>query len=676
MKINELQIISTKFRELLVKQKKYSNSDIKNLDNLFDKSFKSISFSNLFRKGFLSNFKGNSYELNIYYSDLVSLLIKSGLPVKYITGKKKYEKYNKHLNIDGSIGVYSTIIILSLARRLILPEKYLYLEIKDIWGNETTINVLNKIDDLEPSYQMYEETNFKNNYRDRLFSLLEQNLKVKNIKLNIYFKDKIDNPFELKFIDKTPKIFLNDKQISDFNNLKINQLKKNLVYLDKFQFYYEKVKKSVSSNAGIDLVTLYYGFLYPLYDFKNKNIENNIFSLFSFKILDLVKINSFLANKLGNINLENIITINKLAIDLDLLSEFDEDGEYLIQQLEDTNEEEYLSRNIIYFGPPGTGKSYKISTQEDNLRLKPENIIRVTFHPEFSYFDFVGQYKPVVGYELVNNKILDSSNNLLSFENLYKKPIVYYDFVPSAFTKAIVKALTLIKENSKENVLLLIEEINRGNCSAIFGDIFQLLDRINDIENHEYGYSQYPIEISTEMKNFIMNSLNWSEIDWNKFFPSGFKLPKNLFIYATMNTSDQSLFPMDSAFKRRWSMNYINIDYEIEELQNLYLPEPYNNIKWLDFIKIINTKIVDFTNTDDKQIGQWFLGFKNKGDEKSFIPKNIFIGKVLSYLWFDVFRQEPSYIFKDNIKTYDDIKLYYEKGILKKEIFIDSQQVD
>ncbi|MFN4150117.1 MAG: hypothetical protein ACK4IX_04160, partial [Candidatus Sericytochromatia bacterium] len=562
--------------------------------------------------------------------------------------------------------------------RLVLPEKLLSLEIKDIWGSETTLNILNRIDDLEPSYEMSIEKEFKNNYRDRLFYLLEQTLKTKKLKISIYFKEFLDNSFELKFLDKTPKVFLNDKQISDFNNLKIQQIRKSLnsTYKAKlFEFHYEKAKKAVNSNAGIDLITLYYGFLSPLYEGKNINSTNNIFSLFSFKIYDLVKISSLLADKLENMNPQNTITINKLALDLDLLTEVDEDGEYLIQELEDTNEEDYLSRNVIYFGPPGTGKSYKISTQEDNLRIKPENIIRVTFHPEFSYFDFVGQYKPVVGYELVNNKILDSSNKLLVSDKLYKKPLVYYDFVPASFTKAVVKALTLLKEKSKENVLLLIEEINRGNCSAIFGDTFQLLDRINDIENNEYGYSQYPIEISIEMKNFIMNSLEWSEIDWNKFFPLGFKLPKNLFIYATMNTSDQSLFPMDAAFKRRWSMNYVNIDYETEELQMIYLPEPYSDIKWLDFIKMINNQIVTFTNTDDKQIGQWFLGYKSKGEEKSFISKNIFLGKVLSYLWFDIFRQEPSFIFKDNIKTYDDIKLNYDKGVLKKDIFILEKEI-
>lgn len=143
------------------------------------------------------------------------------------------------------------------------------------------------------------------------------------------------------------------------------------------------------------------------------------------------------------------------------------------------------SRNKILFGPPGTGKSYNIKSKMNLINVKDRNTIRTTFHPEYSYYEFVGQYKPVVAYEKVVGEIRYTNSSKTTNE----KAFVYYDFVPGPFIKAVVNALKLkeaSKDKAAENTLLIVEEINRGNSSAIFGDVFQLLDRINDVNSKHY----------------------------------------------------------------------------------------------------------------------------------------------------------------------------------------------
>ena len=502
--------------------------------------------------------------------------------------------------------------------------------------------------------------------RTHLFSELEERLtnkKQNSIKLRAFNNDSYT--FEGKIINNELLAIPTQNLKNDFNQFNEETLKNdafagtfdNKKIYTKFLAANERVKSAILSNSTIILNQLFEGFLGPKYTNRKKNTHGVYNDTYIFK--------DDFPNLFEELNCEkNEITINNLAIKYyksiapqkyDQNPE-DENEEVDNQEYRDSNSDKSL-RNVIYFGPTGTGKSYQMNKEaEGGISVEDENMFRVTFHPEYSYYDFVGQYKPVVGKEKVDNEILINNNS----EN--HKPFIYYDFVPGVFADAIICSL----KKPTENVLLIIEELNRGNCAAIFGDIFQLLDRNMDVNSDNFGGSEYTIEIFPEFKKYLMEKLGWELEDWKEKLPEGFKIPKNLFIYATMNTSDQSLFPMDVAFKRRWAMKYIPVNYGDSKLEKVTMPAPYSNIKWLDFIKVINRKIVEYTLSDDKQIGQWFIKAKyNQIDAANFV------GKLLSYLWFDVFRQDPNKLFKKDIKTYDDLFNACEKnnkGVIENSI--------
>lgn len=269
----------------------------------------------------------------------------------------------------------------------------------------------------------------------------------------------------------------------------------------------------------------------------------------------------------------------------------------------------------IYYGAPGTGKSYKVDNEIN--KLSPNFYERITFHPEFDHASFVGSYKPK------SEKDEDG------------KDVIKYQFVPQAFTNIYERAWS----DSNNQYYLIIEEINRGNCAEIFGDIFQLLDR----------KSNYTVSPSNEMKSHIIEKLG-AEHEGIKM---GLKLPPNLTLYATMNTSDQSLFPMDSAFKRRWDWEYIPICYddipENESYGYNVIFDDKNSFKWLDFIKNVNAIIKSNPNLGmDKCIGNYFI----KSDSKV-IPLKEFINKAIFYLWNDVFKDEDDSIFEKGT-SYED----------------------
>ena len=269
---------------------------------------------------------------------------------------------------------------------------------------------------------------------------------------------------------------------------------------------------------------------------------------------------------------------------------------------------------IIYFGAPGTGKSHRIKKELKEMNVPKENIFRTTFHPDSDYSSFVGAYKPTM-------KPVDDKYKAV----VGKDEEIAYSFVPQTFIKAYTQAY----KKPNENVYLIIEEINRGNCAQIFGDLFQLLDRDDN------GVSEYPIKADSDLKMYLEGELGKNH--------DGIKdgelcLPSNLYIWATMNTSDQSLFPIDSAFKRRWDweyepIKYMNTDWGIEVGGNLY--------SWTSFQKEVNNRIFDATNSEDKMLGDFFVKPNN-----NVISEKQFINKVLFYLWNDVCKDGDGDIFK------------------------------
>ena len=359
----------------------------------------------------------------------------------------------------------------------------------------------------------------------------------------------------------------------------------------------------------------------------------------------------------------------------------------------------------IYYGAPGTGKSHKIKDDKSVKEADKKNMVfRTTFHPDSDYSTFVGAYKPTMKsseriyspeeltiklkeikttgttypchkfaakyWESLKDLTPDSIKQILNacgFTDNYSVEIgkgvaigqeylnnpedgkIIYSFCPQAFTNAYVEAW-----NTEEEVYLVIEEINRGNCAQIFGDLFQLLDRKN-------GISEYPVEADTDLQNYLCKALaDTKRADIPDDVRSGKKLmlPSNLYIWATMNTSDQSLFPIDSAFKRRWEWKYIKIKEGKDENGNkldwkvdVKMDEAGTLLPWWDFIKKINEIIASMTSSADKQLGYFFCCAKD-----GVIDEETFVSKVIFYLWNDVFKDygfEDASLFRYTTKDED-----------------------
>lgn len=247
------------------------------------------------------------------------------------------------------------------------------------------------------------------------------------------------------------------------------------------------------------------------------------------------------------------------------------------------------------------------------------------------------------GRDCINGTV-NFYEELEKISSLYKTEIAYR-FIPQVFTNAYVKAWNEMKNEAPKSVYLVIEEINRGNCAQIFGDLFQLLDR------NDGGFSEYPIDIDDDLKNYFIEKLG-SDSEGVK--DGKMCLPPNLNIWATMNTSDQSLFPMDSAFKRRWEWEYVPIRYSKNEARDAN--DKFHEFKieiggkqylWVDFLKKVNEKILAVTDSEDKQMGEYFI--KKDVDEKTFI------NKVMYYLWSEVGKDlynssQPFFVFSDGTK--------------------------
>ena len=344
-----------------------------------------------------------------------------------------------------------------------------------------------------------------------------------------------------------------------------------------------------------------------------------------------------------------------------------------------------LTLQQIYYGAPGTGKSKTIK----DLTFG-EDVIRTTFHPDSDYASFVGTYKPITEEVVLRDcngkKVIDEETG-----KVVKEDRIAYKFIPQAFLEAYVEAWKKLGSGKKQ--YLIIEEINRGNCAQIFGDLFQLLDR------NEYGFSDYPIVADKDMQKYLEKEFEGWEITnkdkINQLYGEAnmiglimkgerLVLPSNLYIWATMNTSDQSLFPIDSAFKRRWDWKYVPIregrDKETNAKLNWYINTGDRQYDWWSFVSQVNKLIGSLTNSEDKKLGYFFC--KAKDGE---IDADLFVSKVIFYLWNDVFKD---YGFDDKDfqdeegkilsfdRFYEDVNGVTNVNVANVELFLENLGVD
>lgn len=366
-------------------------------------------------------------------------------------------------------------------------------------------------------------------------------------------------------------------------------------------------------------------------------------------------------------------------------------GKYIFPPIK--NEDEGITNNVnlpdqplqqIFYGAPGTGKSHQIDGQTNE-----NNSIRTTFHPDTDYATFVGAYKPMM--DTIDEYALDATGKTHKVDYPNGKSSIIYKYEPQVFLKAYIEAWKryLTKQDGEDdNYYLVIEEINRGNCAQIFGDLFQLLDR------EDSGYSSYAISPESSITKYLAeesqsaDGTKFSDLEFSDVtkYRDGVEkiiataddlkagkrlvLPPNLHIWATMNTSDQSLFPIDSAFKRRWEWKYTRIAQGKKEDGTLEHWKLENDTDWWDFLKKINAIIDDMTQSADKQLGYYFCKPDKENDTISYAR---FVNKVLFYLWNDIFKtfstDEYEQLFKiKRLKTDADGKWIEPHELEDKEV--------
>lgn len=283
-----------------------------------------------------------------------------------------------------------------------------------------------------------------------------------------------------------------------------------------------------------------------------------------------------------------------------------------------SKEKKYHAYNRIIFGAPGTGKSFQLK-QESTDGNHFANIERVTFHPDYSYGQFVGSYKPVSDDE----------------------GRIRYEYVPGPFMRTLVKALESGKNgDSAEKFLLIVEEINRAKVAAVFGDMFQLLDRT------DAGDSVYEIQASEDVRRYLARELGGTKDNYTSI-----KIPNNMYIWATMNSADQGVFPMDTAFKRRWEFTYLSINANEKKIAIEDLPIINGDakiIKWNILRKSINNMLLkECKVNEDKLLGPFFISgevFKNAtSNTDAFFEA--FNSKVLMYLFEDAGKMHQKKLF-------------------------------
>ena len=318
-------------------------------------------------------------------------------------------------------------------------------------------------------------------------------------------------------------------------------------------------------------------------------------------------------------------------------------------------------KNLIVFGAPGTGKSHKL---EEDRKVFGERYERVTFYPTYSYAQFVGTYKPVM------KPIVDDNGQPIINAQGNPKEEIAYEFVPGPFLRVLVNALNEEPDadKKKKEWCLVIEEINRANAAAVFGDVFQLLDRKN-------GVSEYPVAVSEDVKKYLLKEVKTeagktfleiarrkdSQGNETEEWDCSLRIPDNMYIWATMNSADQGVFPMDTAFKRRWEFDYIGIDDEAEG-DCLNWSVEGKGYAWNDVRRYVNGLLAEHDVNEDKLMGPYFI--KAIGDV-SVISRKSFASKVLMYLWEDAGRMIRRNLFGNQIKTYSQLVRAWETDGVK-----------
>ena len=418
-------------------------------------------------------------------------------------------------------------------------------------------------------------------------------------------------------------------------DIKIDALKKIIANYPEVMKEYINQEKLKSSKIYYEKI---YNIINQVKDPENKS--GRLFTLFNWMYID----NELDINWSFSKSLKESSLINNLSKINDTKSEKIEEEDL---PLEEFNElEEWSGKNIIYYGIPGSGKSYYINHYV--LKNIDENHYeRIVFYPEYTYTDFVGTYK-------------------LKKDDETNEP--HITPVPGPFTRILTKAVL----NSKQQYVLIIEEMNRGNAEAIFGDIFQMLDRSDDAYkiNNYFIIECINAEIDKENNNNTKKIKKLS-IDYK------IKMPKNLTILATINTSDQNVFNLDTAFGRRWEYlhvtdnflteNHIALTDEAQKFENDNIKG--FNIQWSEFRNAINNAILDsdnIWNKEDKRLGKFYISgdMLCDKDDSSFLEESYennkirasFLNKVLRYLWFDVFKSDHSELIDDdNINSFEQL---------------------
>ena len=531
-------------------------------------------------------------------------------------------------------------------------------------------------DNLIPHCKEYLNTIINNNKPSKDNPFIKNAKNIKDIKKNLEnIKNIFYNNFDHKVINFGKKIGIWKNSNYELSHLSMKTLNSNGSDDDKVKNYLNKIIFNLLLCKEKEKKKIMYNPIFTLlnnYDIKNRIISNEsnlsddekkefwTFIENFLKYEEWLKLEENESNEIVNVINLNSKKIEELKTKCNLnyhnksYEEYEMIGSNLINLSYYLGiEPRKISRQKIYFGSPGTGKSYRVN--QDLKEIYPDKIIRTTFHPSYYYSDFIAVYKPLYN-ETTNNTIF----------KIVLGPLIYI----------LVKAL----KNPDKNYLLIIDEINRANVSEVFGDFFQLIER------NKEGMSEYKINVKKDLWNHLKKKLN-------SLLLEGLYFPPNLYIWATMNSSDQGTFPLDTAFKRRWDFEYIGIDDNEKEVENICFKIPNDNkkIKWNEFRKLINEKLLKINNTinEDKLLGPFFIGGNLDKDDlegNGEIIKN----KVIPYLYEDVLKflgaKAISEIFTSNkdskkeevnvILTLSEIIKKFEKEEIKNVFNFDEKEIE